>query len=118
MLRDSFAAFRKNPRSDELAELAEKHLQHDLRDSDRAVLKESAAKVSTHATLGSILGLGLGVFLAYRLRRGRANVFNALRAAEKPTHVQFADGRTGKTKGLFVKHLTSCSHLLSSSTQP
>lgn len=96
MSRNSFAAFRKSPQSGELAELAEKHLENDLRESDRDALEAAARKVSTHATIGSILGLGLGIFLAARLRRGRAEMFNAFRAAEKPTHVQFVDGRTGE----------------------
>ncbi|CRK38953.1 hypothetical protein BN1708_007923 [Verticillium longisporum] len=75
-------------------QLAEKHLEHDLKPQDRDALKSAAAKVSFHATVGSLVGLGLGVFMAYRLRRARADMFTAFRAAEKPTHVQFADGRT------------------------
>lgn len=94
MSRDSLAALRKSPQSAELAELASKHLEHDLRDSDRAALESAAARVTTHATIGSLVGLSLGVLLAARLRRGRADMFSAFRAAEKPTHVQFADGRT------------------------
>lgn len=93
MLRDSFAAFRR-PRDNDLTGLAEKHFEHDLRDSDRDVLRRAAKKVGTHATLGSIVGLGVGLFLAYRLRTTRAQMFQAFRTAEKPTHVQFADGRS------------------------
>lgn len=95
---ESLAAFRRTGRSNDLAQLAEKHLEHDLQDSDREILQQSVAKVGTHATLGSIVGLGLGILFAYRLRRGRANAFKALRAAEKPTHVQFADGKIGELK--------------------
>lgn len=94
MSRDAFAAFRRSPQSSELAELAEKHLEHDLDASDRDALENAARKVGTFATVGSLVGLGLGFFLAARLRRGRADMFNAFRAVEKPTHVQFADGRT------------------------
>ncbi|KAF4918151.1 hypothetical protein CGCVW01_v009168 [Colletotrichum viniferum] len=94
MSRDSLAAFRKSPSSDDLAALAEKHLEHDLKDSDRDLLKSAAARVSTHATIGSVVGLGLGFFLAFRLRRARADMFAAFRATEKPTHVQFASGKT------------------------
>ncbi|CAH0019925.1 unnamed protein product [Clonostachys rhizophaga] len=90
---ESLAAFRRTGRSNDLAQLAEKHLEHDLQDSDREILQQSVAKVGTHATLGSVVGLGLGILFAYRLRRGQANAFKALRAAEKPTHVQFADGK-------------------------
>ncbi|KAH7369293.1 hypothetical protein B0T11DRAFT_278551 [Plectosphaerella cucumerina] len=94
MSRDALAAFRRSPQSAELAELAEKHLEHDLTASDRDALSSAAKKVGTFATVGSLVGLGLGVFLAARLRRGRTEMFNAFRAADKPTHVQFADGRT------------------------
>ncbi|OLN96260.1 hypothetical protein CCHL11_04414 [Colletotrichum chlorophyti] len=94
MSRESLAAFRKSPSSDDLAALAEKHLEHDLRDSDRDLLKNAASKVGRHATIGSVVGLGLGFFLAFRLRRARADMFAAFRATEKPTHVQFASGRT------------------------
>ncbi|KAF6806679.1 hypothetical protein CSOJ01_08663 [Colletotrichum sojae] len=94
MSRNSFAAFRKSPSSDDLASLAEEHFKHDLRDSDRDLLRSAARKVSAHATFGSVVGLGLGFFLAFRLRRARADMFAAFRATEKPTHVQFASGRT------------------------
>lgn len=42
-----------------------------------------------------MLGVGLGIFFAYRLRGNRQAMFRAFKAAEKPTHVQFAGGRTG-----------------------
>ena len=45
--------------------------------------------------IGSALGLGLGLFLAYRLRTNRTKIFEAFKAVEKPTDVQFANGRTG-----------------------
>lgn len=92
---DSLAAFRKSSR-DDLTKLAEEHLQHDLKPSDRDVLRDAAGRVSTHAMIGSVLGLGLGVFMAYRLRSARTVMFNAFRAQEKPTKVVFADGRTGE----------------------
>jgi hypothetical protein len=92
---ESLAAFRKS-RRDDLTKLAEEHLKHDLQQSDRDVLRAAAARVTTHATIGSLLGLGLGVFMAYRLRSARTAMFNAFRAQEKPTMVQFANGRTGK----------------------
>ncbi|KAK1994189.1 hypothetical protein LX36DRAFT_218546 [Colletotrichum falcatum] len=94
MSRDSLAAFRKSPPSEDLAAIAEKHLEHDLHDSDRDLLERAAAKVRRHAVVGSAVGLGVGLFLAYRLRRARAEMFAVFRTAEKPTHVQFASGRT------------------------
>ncbi|KAJ9149780.1 hypothetical protein NKR23_g4118 [Pleurostoma richardsiae] len=90
----SFAAFRKSPEYDELNKLAEEHYQHDLDDGDREVLKKAVKKISTPAVIGSLVGLGLGVYVAFRLRKVRMDVFNAFRAAEKPTQVLFANGRT------------------------
>lgn len=51
-------------------------------------------KVSTYATIGSLVGIGLGFFFAYRLRANRTAMFNAFKATEKPTQVTFANGRT------------------------
>lgn len=95
MSSDSLALLRKNA-SQEIRALAEEHYKHDLQESDRDTLKSAAGKIGTHVTIGSIVGLGLGAFLAFRLRRTRMQMFNALRAHEKPTHVKFADGREGE----------------------
>ncbi len=95
MSADSFAFLRKNAGED-IGRLAEEHFKHDLQDSDRDALKNAESKIGTHATVGSLLGLGLGLFLALRLRGSRTKMFNAFRAAEKPTHVRFADGREGR----------------------
>lgn len=92
MSADSFAVLRKNAGED-ISKLAEEHFKHDLQDSDRDNLKTAASKMGTHATVGSLLGLGLGLFLAFRIRRSRTQMFSAFRTAEKPTHVKFADGR-------------------------
>lgn len=92
MSAESFAALRKNAGED-IGKLAEEHFKHDLQDSDRDTLKNAANKTGTHATVGSLLGLGLGLFLAFRIRSSRTQMFNAFRTSEKPTHVKFADGR-------------------------
>ncbi|KAF4448071.1 hypothetical protein F53441_8463 [Fusarium austroafricanum] len=92
-MAESLAAFRTG-RSAELRKLAEEHFQHDLNQEDRDILKRAGGKVSTHATVGSLLGLGFGVYCAFRLRSMRMAYFNAFRAMEKPVAVQFADGRT------------------------
>lgn len=97
MSSDSLAIFRKSM-GDSLGKLAEQHYQHDLNEQDRDTLKSAASKVSTHAAIGSLLGVGLGILLAYRLRTNRTRMFEAFKASEKPTHVQFAGGRTGKTE--------------------
>ncbi|KAL8677709.1 MAG: hypothetical protein Q9186_005893 [Xanthomendoza sp. 1 TL-2023] len=92
MSTDSLALLRKNAGKD-ITALAEEHFKHDLQDSDRDALLSAASKISTHVAVGSLLGLGLGAFLAFRIRRTRMQMFNAFRAHEKPTHVRFADGR-------------------------
>lgn len=95
MSSDSLAFLRKNADQD-IRALASDHLKHDLQESDRDALQSAAGKIGTHVTVGSLLGLGLGVFLAFRLRRNRMQMFQAFRAREKPTHVRFADGREGE----------------------
>lgn len=65
------------PLGPEIELLADDHLQNDLEDSDRNALRIAASKYQTHTTAGSILGLGLGVFLAFRSRRLRMQKFTA-----------------------------------------
>lgn len=67
--------------------------RHSLRQSDRDALRKGASTVGTHATIGSAIGVTLGVYLAFRLRRSRAAMFTAFRAREQPTAVKFAGGR-------------------------
>lgn len=78
-----------------MGKLAEEHFNKDLEDTDRETLKVAAAKFSSHATIGSLMGIGLGAILAFRVRSARTKVFNAFKAREKPVSVSFADGRTG-----------------------
>ncbi|KAL1862192.1 hypothetical protein Plec18167_001022 [Paecilomyces lecythidis] len=93
MSSETFAFNRRRAR-DELNALAEEHMQHDLQPADRDKLQSSAQKIAIHTTLGSLIGIGLGAYFAFRLRRGRLQLFEAFKAKEKPTAVQFADGRT------------------------
>lgn len=95
MSSETFAFNRRRARN-ELDALAEEHFKHDLQPSDRDKLQLASQKIAIHATLGSLIGIGLGTYFAFRLRRGRVAMFDAFKAKEKPTAVQFADGRTGK----------------------
>jgi len=88
----SLAIFRKGMGPD-FNDLAEEHLKHDLEPSDREALKKGASTVSRHVTIGSLVGLGLGVYLAYRLRRARTGLFNAFKTHDKPVALKYADGR-------------------------
>lgn len=89
------ALFRPAHQYDDLQKIANEHFKHDLGPEDRETLKSASKKIPTHTMIGSMLGLGLGVYAAVRLRRVRADMFASLRAAEKPVKVIFADGRTG-----------------------
>lgn len=84
--------FRKGVGPD-LAALAEEHLKHDLRQSDRDALRAAASTVNVYTTFGSFLGIGLGLFLAYRIRGNRTAMFNAFKTSERPTAIKFSDGR-------------------------
>jgi len=92
----SLAAFRRSQQHDDLARLAGTHLREDLDAGDRDVLRQASSRVSRDAVIGSLLGIGLGVWAAVKLRRVRADVLSALRATERPVKVVFADGRTGE----------------------
>lgn len=94
MSNDAIAFFRKTY-GDQLGKLAEEHYNKDLEDTDRETLKVAAAKFRTHAAIGSVIGITLGAFLAFRVRSARTKMFNAFKAREKPVSVSFADGRTG-----------------------
>lgn len=93
-MSESFAVLRRR-RSDDLAKLADEHLQQDLQAKDREKLKSAASTISVWTTVGSAVGISLGLFAAIRLRSTRKAFFAAVRAQEKPTKVVFADGRTG-----------------------
>jgi hypothetical protein len=101
-MSESLAAFRKH-RREELAKLAEQHLQHDLQPADRDALLNAATRVSTWTLIGSAVGIGLGFYVAFRLRSVRKGIFEAFKAQEKPVSVVFADGRTGRNLNQLIK---------------
>ncbi|CAL5869405.1 uncharacterized protein PFLUO_LOCUS3634 [Penicillium psychrofluorescens] len=92
-MAESVAILRRR-RSDDLAKLADEHLQQDLQAQDRDKLKSAASTISVWTTVGSAVGISLGLFAAIRLRSTRKAFFAAVRAQERPTKVVFADGRT------------------------
>ncbi|KAJ6178213.1 hypothetical protein N7519_008674 [Penicillium mononematosum] len=92
-MSESFAILRRR-RSDELAKLADEHMQHDLQSGDRDKLKAAASSISLWTTVGSAVGVSLGLLAAIRLRSTRKAFFSAIRAQERPTKVIFEDGRT------------------------
>ncbi|KAJ5472330.1 hypothetical protein N7530_006331 [Penicillium desertorum] len=92
-MSESFAILRQR-RSDELAKLADEHMHHDLQSGDRDKLKAAASSISLWTTVGSAVGVSLGLLAAIRLRSMRKAFFSAIRAQERPTKVIFEDGRT------------------------
>lgn len=92
---DSLALFRRSRADSDLTALADEHMRHELPPSDRDALRKGASQIANHTIIGSLLGLGLGVFMAARLRRARGQMFEAFKAREKPVEVRFQDGRTG-----------------------
>ena len=82
----------------EIAFMAENHLKGDLRDSDREALRSARNKHKFHRTIGTYLGLGLGLFSAFRYRKSRMQKYTAFQAREKPIFVVFADGRRGESE--------------------
>lgn len=67
-----------------------------LTQSDRDTLRTAVNKVPFHAKVGSLVGIGLGIYCAVRLRTMRLAYFNAFKAMERPVEIKFADGRTGR----------------------
>eukprot|EP00026_Physarum_polycephalum_P018374 Phypoly_transcript_19935.p1 GENE.Phypoly_transcript_19935~~Phypoly_transcript_19935.p1 ORF type:complete len:184 (+),score=23.69 Phypoly_transcript_19935:91-642(+) len=92
-LQDSLALMRNGPHK-AYAQLAEDHLQHDLNADERAILEKAAGKVSMHVTVGSLVGIGLGLALAFRLRQSAVRIFQTVKRAEKPIAFQYKDGHT------------------------
>ena len=82
----------------ELALIAENHVKGDLQDSDREALRSARNTHDIHRTIGTYLGLGLGLFSAFRYRRSRMQKYTAFQTREKPIFVVFADGRRGESE--------------------
>lgn len=103
----SLAAFRRHDQHDELAKLAASHFEHELTTEDREVLAGAAKTINWHASFGSIVGVGVGCLLAYRVRALRRNWFNELRTSDKPKQVIFHSGKTCKPSvGPTISHQT------------
>ena len=58
-----FAAFRRDEQKDDFVKLADEHMQHDLNETDRDCLRQAAGRISTPATVGTVVGLGLGIYI-------------------------------------------------------
>lgn len=89
------AVFRRDEQKDDFVKLANEHIQSDLTKTDRDCLRQAAGRISNPAPVGTVVGLGLGIYAALRRRRIHGDMFRAFRAAEKPTHVVFTGGRMG-----------------------
>lgn len=96
-----FALFRSHP-NDELARIGEAHLKQDLSADDRARLKTAASRVTNYTTVGSLLGLGLGAAMAYRIHTNRVALYNAFKMVNRPVEVIFPNGRRGTCPSVSV----------------
>lgn len=88
-------------------------MPHSLTPSDRDTVKKAATKISTHVSVGSLVGLGLGIAMAWKLRSNRMKLFEAFKTARRPTHVKFADGTEGsyQTRLILLSQTTHGSYL-------
>lgn len=55
-----------------------------LQPKDRESLRRAGRKLSTHVGLGSLIGIGLGLYGAYKLRNMRLAYFNAFKVTSFP----------------------------------
>ena len=81
---------------EDMKKLAGEHLQHALQPSDCDALRSVVERISTHARIGSFLGLFLGGLIAHRLHARRLAKFNAFCAQSMPARLIFTDGRIGE----------------------
>lgn len=99
MVLDNLAAFRPPAQHhQDLAVLAQTHFQNDLTQEDREIIRSATGTISRSAYVGSLLGIGLGYLLAYRVRALRRNWWGEFRAARQAA----AQGQEG-TKDWPVK---------------
>lgn len=93
---DSLAEFHESSYRDNLAEVAEESHHDDLRLSDLHALGSAARQMATHMEFGALVGLGFGVWMAYRLWGAPKAILRVFPARKKPTRAMFADGRSGE----------------------
>lgn len=85
------ALFQRSKHYHDLARLAETHLQNDLTQENRDVLKGTTKTVRL-----------LGCFLAYRVRQVRRSWGADFKTQEMPRQIIFDSGRTSKSLSNFV----------------
>ena len=104
-LNNSLAITRPHPSRETFNKLAQSHLQHDLTAEDRDALTAAGRTFGLYTTIGSVVGLGLGLVLAIRVRQGRRQMLTALRMTDRPTHVKFMDGREGELQSIYDSYI-------------
>lgn len=80
------------------ATLARSHFQNDLTQEDRDTLRSAASTAQWSATLGSLVGIGIGCLFAYRVRALRRHWFHEVRVTmgtDRPARLVFASGKSG-----------------------
>ena len=91
-----------------LQNLAKGPPKYNLLKSDQDVLLRAEAKYNSRAVLTMAIGLGLGIFAAFRDRRAKMKVFKALRGDQIPIYFRFANG----TQGMLVASRSTAAYPL------
>lgn len=110
-INNSLAAFRPPAQhQQDLATLARTHFENDLTREDRDVLRSAGETMRWSANLGSLVGIGVGCLLAYRVRRlalrrdwfygvggpGPARGLGPVEnGADRPARVVYESGKSG-----------------------
>ncbi|PYH88048.1 hypothetical protein BO71DRAFT_339714 [Aspergillus ellipticus CBS 707.79] len=76
----------------ELVRLADDPLQRTLRLQDRDALRDAARSILAGNVAGTLIGSGLGVWSAFRLRRARRAFARVFRVHDRPSHLFFRSG--------------------------
>ena len=73
----------------------EEHLARTLSEDDRNAIRKAVSTTAIYSNVAPYLGIAVGLLGAHRLRANKIAMLRAFRTQERPTHVVFANGRTG-----------------------
>lgn len=88
---DSVVQLRK-----EMFTLVNERWENDLTEDDRNVITNFNHSLRDYSRVARVVGFGLGILVAHSSRSRRTTILQALRAHQRPLHVVFSSGQTGK----------------------